>query len=264
MQNYKVLVVNLDRSPDRLAAISAQLEQVDVPFDRITALDGKTLSSDFIDEHSPPEIVSKSYHRKLSRAEVACSLSHRKAWQQITDEDLDFGIVLEDDCQLLDNFRETVQLLASLPVDSWDFIKLYALRRGGGKNIARSFDYKGHTFVTYHRYPLGFVGQAVSRRGARALLENLRYVTEPVDGQLKSWWETGVYPFGLVPYCVTTDLDGVSDINPAGSLEKMQQNRWVKIANKVRRAAGRIWWTPKLNRRFHEFTAGLSAGDEAG
>lgn len=262
MPKYSVLVINLERSPDRLASISGQLRKIGMPFERVAALDGNTLSDEFIEEHSPQSVVRKTYHRSLSKAEVACSLSHQKAWQRIVDDDLDFAIVLEDDCELLDNFAPTVNLIASLPVDSWDFIKLFALRRGGGKNIAKRFDYGGYTFVTYHRYPLGFVGQAVSRRGATTLTKNLRYVKEPVDGQLKSWWETGVYPFGLLPYCVTTDLNGVSDINPTGRLEKMQQNRGVKIANKLRRAAGRIWWTPRLNRRFRQFTARLRAVDQ--
>jgi len=258
MLNYKVLVINLARSPDRLAAITEQLNAINIPFERIDALDGRNLSDEFVEEVSPARIVSKSYHRALSKAEVACSLSHRKAWQRIVDDDLDFGVVLEDDVELLESFNEVLTLLAEIPHRDWDFIKLYALRRGGGKNIAQHFDFKGHTFVTYHRYPLGFVGQAVSRQGAESLIRNLPYVTEPVDGQLKSWWEAGVFPFGLLPYCITTDLDGTSDINPGGRLEKMEQNRMVKIVNKVRRASMRLWWTPKLNRKFREFVQSLS------
>jgi glycosyl transferase family 25 len=257
MLNYKVLVINLERSPERLAAIRSQLDAIGVPFERINAFDGKTLSDEFIEKVSPADVVTKTYHRALSKAEVACSLSHKKAWQQIIDDGLDFGVVLEDDVELLDNFKDVLTLLAELPHTEWDFIKLYALRRGGGKNIAKRFDFRGHTFVTYHRYPLGFVGQAVSRQGAESLVRNLPYVTEPVDGQLKSWWEAGVYPFGLVPYCITTDLDGVSDINPGGGLEEMEQNRVVKIKNKIRRASMRLWSTPKLNQKFREFTQSL-------
>jgi len=257
MLNYKVLVINLARSPERLAAIASQLDAIGVSFERVDALDGKELSDDFIEEVSPAQLVGKSYHRALSNAEVACSLSHKKAWQQIVDDDLDFAIVLEDDVELLDNFKDVLTLLSELPHGDWDFIKLYALRRGGGRNIAKHFDFKGHTFVTYHRYPLGFVGQAVSRQGAESLTRNLPFVTEPADGQLKSWWETGVFPFGLVPYCVTTNLDGISDINPGGKLEEMQQNRYVKIANKIRRASMRLWYTPKLNRKFREFAKSL-------
>lgn len=257
MLSYKVFVINLARSPERLAKIALQLDAIGIPFDRIDALDGKELSDEFIEKVSPARIVSKSYHRALSKAEVACSLSHKKAWQRILDEDLDFAIVLEDDVEILENFSDVVTLLSGLPHCNWDFIKLYPLRRRGGKNISNRCDFKGHTFVTYHRFPLGCLGQAISRQGAESLTRNLPYVTEPVDGQLKSWWETGVFPFGLMPYCITTDLGGVSDINPDGKLEEMTQNRYVKIANKLRRASMRLWWTPKLKRKFREFAQSL-------
>ena len=94
MPGFKVLVINLDRSPERLASITEQLDRIGMDFDRVAALDGRELSDDFIEKASPQEIVSKTYHRALSKAEVACSLSHKSAWQTIIDDDLDFGIVL--------------------------------------------------------------------------------------------------------------------------------------------------------------------------
>jgi glycosyl transferase, family 25 len=257
MLNYKVFVINLARSPERLTTMKLQLDAIDVPFERIDAVDGRNMSDDFVETVSPAHIVRKSYHRALSKAELACGLSHKKAWQQIVDDDLDFAVVLEDDVELLDNFTAVLELLAGLPHGDWDFIKFYPLTRGGGRNIARRFDYEGHTFVTYHRYPLGFQGQAVSRQGAESLLRSLPFLTEPIDGRLKSWWEAGVFPFGLIPYCVTTDINGVSDINPGAKLEEMQQNPYVKIANKIRRATMRLWSTPKLNRKFRAFTQSL-------
>ena len=257
MSNYRILVINLARSRDRLAAIGAQLENTGLPFERIDAIDGTVLDDETIRRVAPPELIRKTYHRPLSRAEVACAMSHRKAWQRIVDEDLDFGIVLEDDAILEDHFAETVELIASLPDEHWDFLKLFALKRGGEKNIAKSFDYRNHRFVLFRQFPLGFVGQAISRRGARALTTNLATITEPADGQLKSWWNAGIYPFGLLPYSVSTDFDGMSDINPDSALETIRQDRFVKMANKVRRAAGRLWWTPRLNRRFDEFTKTL-------
>ena len=257
MSNYKVLVINLDRSPDRLAGMKAQLDARGIEFERIEAVDGKNLGDDDVERVAPERIVSKTYHRELSRGEVACSMSHRKAWQKIVDDDLDFGIVLEDDVELLDNFTDVIRLVESLPREGWDFIKLFPLRRGGEKNISKRFDYMGHTFVTYHRYPLGFQGQAISRHGARTMLENLPYVTEPADSQLKSWWEAGVYPYGLLPYSVSTEIGGESDINPEGKLEQMPQNKWVKATVKIKRAFMRLWSTPKLNRHFREFRDSL-------
>ena len=257
MLRYKIYVINLARSPERLDRIKDQLDAIGKPFERIDAIDGRGLSDEYVEQVSPSRIVRKTYHRALSKAEIACSLSHRKAWQQIIDDEMDFGIVLEDDLELLDNFPDVLNLLAGLPHADWDFIKLFPLRRGGEKNIHRRFDYGDHTFVTYHKFPLGCQAQAISGRGARSLLHNLPYVTQPVDGQLKSWWEAHIYPFGLLPYCVTTDIDGVSDINPGGALEKMKQDRYTKIANKVTRSAARLLSTPELNRRFREFTRSL-------
>ena len=254
MLKYKIFVINLDRSPDRLATMQSQLDAIGAPFERIAAIDGHKLTDATVEEVSPAHVVSKTYHRALSKAEVACSLSHRSAWQRILDEDLDFGVVLEDDLTLLDNFPDVLDLLSSLPPEGWDFIKLFPLRRGGDKNIAQRFEYRDHAFVTYHRFPLGFQGQAISRHGAESMLGNLPYVTEPADSQLKSWWQAGVCPFGLVPYCISTDIGGASDINPGGALEKMQQNRYVKAVNKIKRSAIRIWSTPVLRRKFREFT----------
>jgi len=257
MPRYKVFVINLARSPNRLASVSARLIAMDVPFERIEAVDGNTLSDNIIEQVSPARIVRKTYYRALSKGEIACSLSHRKAWKKIVDDGLDFAIVLEDDVILLDNFRQSLALIAGLPHGEWDFLKLYALKRGGKENIARQFEYQDCTLVTYNRFPLGFVGQAISRKGAESLIKHLRYVTEPADGQLKSWWEARIFPFGLLPYCVSTDLDGVSEINPSRGLEGMKQDRLVKLVNKLKRASKRMWWTPKLNKKFDRFIQNL-------
>jgi glycosyl transferase family 25 len=90
------------------------------------------------------------------------------------------------------------------------------------------------------------------------MIRNLPYVTEPADSQLKSWWDAGVYPFGLIPYCVAHDDEGASDINPGGALEGMQQSRYAKIINKIKRASMRLWSTPQLNRRFRAFADNLN------
>lgn len=40
----KTLVINLDRSVERMEAIAGQLERLSMPYERIPAVDGKTLS----------------------------------------------------------------------------------------------------------------------------------------------------------------------------------------------------------------------------
>lgn len=257
MLKYKVFVINLNRSPKRLEAISAQLQQHGIPFERIEGVDGTTLTAEQIEAVSPRLLAQKSYHRDLGKGEIGCSLSHKRAWQKILDEDLDFAFVLEDDIGLEDNFADVVNLMANLPHANWDFIKLYPLRRGGGSNIRDSFDYQGHQFVSYHKFPISAVAQVVSKQGAKSLLENMPYIVEPVDGHIKSWWSLGIYPFGLIPYCVSVDLAGLSDINPVGSLEKMPQRKLTKLRLNWSRAFKRMLVTPSLDKHFNQFKDSL-------
>ncbi|MCT7943354.1 MULTISPECIES: glycosyltransferase family 25 protein [Shewanella] len=257
MLKYKVFVINLARSPQRLTAISTQLAQLGIPFERIEGVDGGLLSADDIEAVSPKVLAEKSYHRALGKGEIGCSLSHKRAWQKILDDDLDFAFVLEDDIGLEDNFADVVNLMANLPHANWDFIKLYPLRRGGGSNIRDSFDYQGHQFVSYHKFPISAVAQVVSKQGARSLLKHMPYILEPVDGHIKSWWSLGIYPFGLMPYCVSVDLDGLSDINPHGGLEKMKQRKLTKLRLNWTRAFKRMLATPSLDKHFNQFKNSL-------
>ena len=259
---YRIFVINLDRSPQRLADMTQQLGAFDLPFMRIAAFDGNSLSDEEIAQAAPPDLVAKTYHRQLGRGEVGCGLSHRAAWQEIIAQDLDFAIVLEDDIELQGNFAKTVELISTLNPDSWDFIKFFPLSRYSENNIDRRFFYHGFTFVTYRKFPLGCQGQAISRRAAEKMIQNMPHVLEPIDSQLKAWWELDIFPFGVLPYCVRSELGGPSDINPGSRLEQMPQQRPRKVWNKLRRAAYRKLNGARLNRRFDEFTATLAAESE--
>ncbi|WP_110458392.1 glycosyltransferase family 25 protein [Shewanella algidipiscicola] len=257
MLKYKVFVINLARSPERMARISQQLADANVPFERIEGVDGNLLSDAEIEQVSPAALVRKHYYRALNKGEVGCSLSHKKAWQQIVDDQLDFAFILEDDIDLESNFADVVELMAGLPHANWDFIKLYPLRKGSPKNIRQSVAYRQHQFISYHKFPLSAVAQVISHQGATRLLQHMPYVVQPVDGHLKSWWSLGIYPFGLIPYCVSVDLQGQSDINPTGGLEKLPQRRLHKLYLNWQRAFMRLVSTPKLDNAFSLFSKSL-------
>ena len=83
--------------------MSSQLEKQYVPHYWIEAVDGKYLSDrEFTQLYSADH--PNAYYKTLSKAEVACYLSHRRACQAIIDNKLDFAIIIEDDVELLDNF----------------------------------------------------------------------------------------------------------------------------------------------------------------
>lgn len=254
---YKIFVINLDRSPERMVKIGEQLASFNLPYERISAVDGKQLSEQELEHHAPSAMVAKSYHRQLGAGEVGCSLSHKNIWQKIVDEQLDFAFIIEDDIELKENFGDAVEMVSKIAHERWDFFKLFPLSRGSEKNIDQRFDYNGFTFVTYHKFPLGTQGQVVSLQGAKKMLANMPHILQPIDSQIKSWWELDIFPFGLLPYCVYDDVSIGSDINPNSKLEQMPQNKGRKIWNKIKKGIARMISHPKLNAEFKAFQSAL-------
>ena len=86
----KAFFINLDRRTDRLEHINKNL-----PFsaERFSAVDAKNLE---LDEEI--EKIFKKCLNKLTKPEIACSLSHYKLWKQLTlDKKANNYLILEDD-----------------------------------------------------------------------------------------------------------------------------------------------------------------------
>jgi len=85
-----ILVINLDRSSERLAFQRAQADRLGLGFTRIVAVDGMELTDDVYRRHA------FSWQRTLTRNEVACLLSHAKCWQYALENRCNV-LVMEDD-----------------------------------------------------------------------------------------------------------------------------------------------------------------------
>lgn len=110
-----VLVINLNRSEDRLANVIKQLGSDS--FIRIEAKDGREWESGEVDRDGRPKwkngikkqlredgILSKIKLMELIPCEVACALSHKKAWEYMIENKIDKAVILEDDFELTDLF----------------------------------------------------------------------------------------------------------------------------------------------------------------
>ncbi|RVA48701.1 MULTISPECIES: glycosyltransferase family 25 protein, partial [unclassified Mesorhizobium] len=75
----KCMVINLDRSPDRLAHVTAEFAKVGVSFDRVPAVDAL----------HRPEFAATS--PSLTPTEAACLMSHKVCWTIIADGEDAFG-----------------------------------------------------------------------------------------------------------------------------------------------------------------------------
>ena len=90
MTPLPVYVINLDRRPDRLETIAADLGRLGLPFERVPAVDARQL---------PPE--DRADRNPLFRAgSKACMLSHGEALRRFLATDRDAAMILEDDAEL--------------------------------------------------------------------------------------------------------------------------------------------------------------------
>jgi glycosyl transferase family 25 len=101
-------VINLARSLDRRAHITAELKKTGLDYEIITAVDGCDLNL------HDPTIVDSSLLARCSfpAGTVGCALSHLHAYQKIVADGLDEALILEDDVTLPADLGSLVDALA--------------------------------------------------------------------------------------------------------------------------------------------------------
>lgn len=160
------LVINLARSADRLAFQQLQLAALGIHMERMAAT-----STDKIDEVQY-ESLANGWERKLRPAEVACFLSHLKAWHHVADTNQPW-LILEDDALLS---REVPGLLAALSSNSQQIDLVTLETRGRKKLIDKRAHPAGARFKLHRLYQdrTGAAAYVLYPSGARKLLQKAR------------------------------------------------------------------------------------------
>jgi len=86
-------VINLARSPERRAKITASLDRYGVDYEIVRAIDAQ--DADF--SLRTADKVAPAFYDKFRPGEAACALSHVSVYRKIVSDGLDLGLILEDD-----------------------------------------------------------------------------------------------------------------------------------------------------------------------
>lgn len=123
-----VLYINLDRSKKRREFMERQLGQLSLDYERISAVDGRALSSL---DHGVVNDVSFENHYSLSAAELGCTLSHILAAKRLLERDLEVALIMEDDCvcYLVPHWDTTIPRLMQRAPEDWEIIQLFSIKR---------------------------------------------------------------------------------------------------------------------------------------
>ena len=186
-----VYVLNLARSPERRAFMTEGLARAGIAPEFVAAVDGRA--------RRLPR------HPRLSAAETALILSHRKAWRRLLASAAEYAVVLEDDTHLGEGFATVLgadwgRLSFDLVKLETSFDRVWLARR----DVALS----GRTLRRLGAEHLCAAGYLVSRAGALKLLTETRALAEPVDHALfgrAAIFEGRVVAYQLDPAIVVQD-----------------------------------------------------------
>lgn len=214
MNKIKGFVIHLERATGRRKHAETLCHALPFAAEIISAIDGQKLSDEEIAAVYQRHKYKPSYPFELSHSEIACFLSHRKAWQAIVDQNLDGGFILEDDVALDYNFLEG-WALAAINFTPQHFIRFPFRIKEKGQKIAETAT---HKLIIPCPVGLGQVAQLVGRNAAEKLLIATEKFDRPVDTLMQLFWETGVHPLSLLP-------GGVSEISSKLGGSTVQRKR---------------------------------------
>ncbi|MBB3655627.1 glycosyl transferase family 25 [Rhizobium sp. BK650] len=233
-----IYVINLDRSVDRWNALSDQARAL--PFDlvRIAGVDGREVSAEQrngLDERA----FQRNNGRTVLAGEYGCYRSHLKALAAFLETGEAACIIVEDDIILsADLALRAEAALAAVP--GADVIKLVNHRIVGFRPVATSD--AGDEIGRATHGPQGSAAcYAVTRTGARKLLDQIAIMRFPWDIELERGWASRAQ--------IYTTRGNVTDINEGSSnigtrsVYRATKFRWwkrlptyaVRIAETIRR-----------------------------
>jgi len=160
----KIVVINLDKSVDRMNNMSNQLKELNLRYSRFSAVNGKELRN--IDSHTSLLCQKLLCNKSM----VGCALSHLQVLTDFLKTKDDFICVMEDDLKIssmLPDFLSTIPMIFSNV--QFDIISLYCVGMCFGIELFHIKNYK----VIKPIFPLTTSCYVVSRKGAETIIHLL-------------------------------------------------------------------------------------------
>lgn len=233
----KILVINLDRSPERWAAIAKQFEAwnlPEVPVECFPAVDGTDPAQ------LAPYISLVSQRRaKLVKArpltptQIGCYASHYEAWKHCFQCDHP-AVIIEDDALIAADQLERF-VTASTHFPQWlDCVRLSTnhTKKAKFEQVYEAVDFSVMRFTKAHMTTVGYY---LSPNGARKLLAKSKPWYLPVDLYMGEFWRHGVQCFGVCPTAL--------EPNPMLDTTRVTRSRkpinWLYASTKILYSAAR-------------------------
>ena len=175
----KVVVINLEKSKDRMDKITKNLNNLKIPFERFNAIDGKNLCKFSIEQSTT--LLGRSL--LCNHGIIGCAMSHIKIWKAFKESKEDFILISEDDIEYSKRFPKLLNDI-DLIYGSINF-DILSINCSVGINISLSSD----KFIKRYEinkpiFPLTMASYIVSRKGVDKLLKMITKINYHIDFEI--------------------------------------------------------------------------------
>ena len=176
MQNTPIIVINMDKSVGRLEKIKRNLNKLGLKFERFSAINGRELENSKIEKSA--SLVCRNL--LCSKAVIGCALSHTEVWKNFLKSDADIMCVIEDDCELTQDFKGFLNDIYTIQSKTgFDILSLYCQ---GLCNIGKTIEVGNYKFIKNPAFPLSTLCYFITRSGAEKALkimgEKINYMVD--------------------------------------------------------------------------------------
>lgn len=192
--HYAFMVINLDRSHDRLASVRRGFAELGFSLQRIQGIDARHEDTSRLSFNRRAFTIAHG-RSVVHPGEIGCYFSHLKALRSFLDTDKDFGLILEDDVIPQAWLADSLSTLIDWHAE-WDIVPLFHFHRGGPVALLRN----SHVALTVFFGPISSAAAyVVNRRAAEVLVAKLSTMNACFDHALFASWHHGLRIRGVTP-----------------------------------------------------------------
>ena len=191
MNQLQCFVVNLKRDSEKRNKIVKYLDNLNLDYSFIEAVEGRDLTDAEIAENVDSEKAFARLGRHLSKGEIGCALSHLSIYKKIVDEKIEVSLILEDDVKV--DYPEAaahIEAISHILEDQLETVDCILL--GHHPRYSRELETVTSVFERikinkrvrlgwFTERPVGAYAYLLTLEGAQKRLREFEMITKPLD-----------------------------------------------------------------------------------
>ncbi|HAT8530563.1 glycosyltransferase family 25 protein [Vibrio vulnificus] len=241
----RTFVISLENAIERRSHIEAQFTEIGHRFEFFDAVDGRKDKHPLFCKYN----VQKRLHIKgyeMTRGELGCFASHYLLWEKCIELN-EAIIIIEDDAQLEDSFKELIAGIQEL--EPYGYVRLFV--NGRKRPFVKIGLYKEYDIVEYQRGPGATRAYFITPEAAQKFINSAQEWLLPVDDYMDQFWLNKVACRGIMPGIVKNETDFDSCIDKVDKRNKKHKLR--RELYSIKCTVGRIWYNIRHSKKNHVF-----------